>query len=85
MVHYFTKLGAGEYYLEELEETVCMAEEKLKEKRQNGAKSSEAQNGNGNAGNNAQDSVSQSSFWWQIEHDKELDMLWHLFIEQICE
>ena len=62
LVHYFTKLGAGEYYLEELEETVCMAEEKLKEKRQNGAKSSEAQNGNGNAGNNAQDSVSQSSF-----------------------
>ena len=55
-------MGAGEYYLEELEETVCMAEEKLKEKRQGGAKSSEAQNGNGNAGNNAQDSVSQSSF-----------------------
>ena len=26
MVHYFTKVGAGEYYLEELEETVCEME-----------------------------------------------------------
>ena len=26
MVHYFTKVGAGEYYLEELEETVCEVE-----------------------------------------------------------
>ena len=31
LVHYFTKLGAGEYYLEELEETVCVAEIRLKE------------------------------------------------------
>ena len=28
MVHYFTKLGAGEYYLEELEETICAKEVK---------------------------------------------------------
>ena len=33
LVHYFTKLGAGEYYLEELEETICMAELRIKEKR----------------------------------------------------
>ena len=33
LVHYFTKLGAGEYYLEELEETICMAEERQKQKR----------------------------------------------------
>ena len=26
LVHYFTKIGAGEYYLEELEETVCEVE-----------------------------------------------------------
>lgn len=26
LVHYFTKLGAGEYYLEELEETICELE-----------------------------------------------------------
>ena len=25
-MHYFTKIGAGEYYLEELEETVCEVE-----------------------------------------------------------
>ncbi len=25
-VHYFTKVGAGEYYLEELEETICALE-----------------------------------------------------------
>jgi hypothetical protein len=31
-VHYFTKLGAGEYYLEDLEETDCMAE-KLKNRK----------------------------------------------------
>ena len=61
LVHYFTKVGAGEYYLEELEETVCMAEEKLKQKRQNGNEQTQA-NGNGNGGppGNAQDSVSQS-------------------------
>ena len=28
LVHYFTKLGAGEYYLEELEETICAKEVK---------------------------------------------------------
>ena len=28
LVHYFTKLGAGEYYLEELEETICAKEAK---------------------------------------------------------
>ena len=28
MVHYYTKLGAGEYYLEELEETICAKEVK---------------------------------------------------------
>ena len=28
MVHHFTKLGAGEYYLEELEETICAKEVK---------------------------------------------------------
>ena len=33
LVHYFTKLGAGEYYLEELEETICMAEQRIKQKR----------------------------------------------------
>ncbi len=33
LVHYYTKIGAGEYYLEELEETVCHAEEKLKERQ----------------------------------------------------
>ena len=49
LVHYFTKVGAGEYYLEELEETVCMAEEKLKQKRNNGGT---------NTNGNAQDSVS---------------------------
>ena len=49
LVHYFTKVGAGEYYLEELEETVCMAEEKLKQKRNNGGP---------NTNGNAQDSVS---------------------------
>ena len=26
LVHYFTKVGAGEYYLEELEETICEKE-----------------------------------------------------------
>ena len=30
LVHHFTKLGAGEYYLEELEETECAAEKRLK-------------------------------------------------------
>ena len=30
LVHYFTKLGAGEYYLEELEETICELELKRK-------------------------------------------------------
>ena len=30
LVHYFTKVGAGEYYLQELEETVCMEEERRK-------------------------------------------------------
>lgn len=30
MVHFFTKLGAGEYYLEELEETICYLELKRK-------------------------------------------------------
>ena len=30
LVHHFTKLGAGEYYLEELEETVCAAEKRLR-------------------------------------------------------
>ena len=33
LVHYFTKVGAGEYYLEELEETICMAEERLRQRR----------------------------------------------------
>merc|ERR1711953_1110040 len=48
LVHYFTKLGAGEYYLEELEETICMAEERLKEKRQNGPNgTSQGANGSG--------------------------------------
>ena len=28
LVHYFTKVGAGEYYLEELEETICEKEAK---------------------------------------------------------
>ena len=32
LVHYFTKLGAGEYYLEELEETICMAEQRMRMK-----------------------------------------------------
>ena len=52
LVHYFTKVGAGEYYLEELEETICMAEEKLKQKRNGGNTNTH--------GNNAQDSVSYS-------------------------
>lgn len=30
MVHYFTKVGSGEYYLEELEETFCALEMKRK-------------------------------------------------------
>ena len=32
LVHYFTKVGAGEYYLQELEETVCMEEERRRRK-----------------------------------------------------
>merc|ERR1719361_2742479 len=32
LVHYFTKVGAGEYYLQELEETICMAEERRRRK-----------------------------------------------------
>ena len=30
LVHFFTKVGGGEYYLEELEETVCLQELKRK-------------------------------------------------------
>lgn len=36
LVHYFTKVGAGEYYLEELEETTCLLEVKRKMLLQNG-------------------------------------------------
>jgi hypothetical protein len=32
LVHYFTKVGAGEYYLEDLEETDCMAQ-KIKNRK----------------------------------------------------
>ena len=53
-------MGAGEYYLEELEETVCMAEEKLKQKRQNGNEQTQANGNGGGPPGNAQDSVSQS-------------------------
>ena len=33
LVHYFTKVGAGEYYLEELEEIICMEEERRRRQK----------------------------------------------------
>ncbi|XP_071744347.1 gamma-aminobutyric acid receptor subunit alpha-6 isoform X2 [Lepeophtheirus salmonis] len=35
LVHYFTKVGAGEYYLEELEETTCLVENIIKSYNKN--------------------------------------------------
>ena len=33
MVHHFTKLGSGEYYLEELEEEECPKQSKIQDKK----------------------------------------------------